>query len=133
MKRAVPMARRARGFMLVDAVIGMILLGFLLTGLHQLRTVQMRGARIARARLSATETAGALALLTSLTPGATTDPAKQHALVERLRPAKETAAAGAIEVAVFPHDGGRQRVTARVPWKAGKYEGIEEVSAIAAH
>lgn len=121
-----------RGFLLVDALIGMMLLGMLLGGLHQLRAIQVRGVKSTRARLSATETAGALALLAALTPAGERDAAKQRELALRLRPADPAVkSAGALEITTFPLDAAHARVTARAPWVAGKYSGVEEVSAVA--
>ena len=108
-----------RGFLLIDALIGMALLGLLLSGLHQLRTVQMRGAKSSRARLAATETAAAAALMAGLDPHGD----------RRLRPAN--ASVGPIELTTAPLSGGLNRVTARAPWRAGTLKGFEEVSAVA--
>lgn len=113
-----------RGFLLIDALIGMALLGLLLSGLHQLRSVQMRGSKSARARLSATETAAAAALMTGLDLQG-----DRRALLERLRPAN--ASVGPIELTTAPLPGGLKRVIARAPWRAGTSHGFEEVSAVA--
>jgi len=117
--------RSRGGFLLMDAMVGMLLLGVLLAGLHQLRSVQARGVKSARARLAATETAGALALLAGLAPPA--DAAAQRALIARLSPG-DTANV-TLTSAALPD--GRGTVTARVPWRAGKVSGFEEVSALA--
>jgi hypothetical protein len=112
-----------KGFLLVDAVIGMFLLAVLLTGLHQLRGVQMRGARVARARLGAAETAASAALLAGLDAHA-----DRKALLTRLRPASS---AGPLELTTAPLANGLTRVTARAPWRAGPQSGVEEVSGFA--
>lgn len=112
-----------RGFLLVDAVIGMLLLAVLLTGLHQLRSVQMRGARVARAKLAAAETAASAALMAGLDPHA-----DRQALLARLRPA---ASVGPLELTTAPLAGGLTRVIARAPWRAGTHAGVEEVSGFA--
>ncbi len=98
--------------MLVDALIGMALLGLLIAGLHQLRGVQLRSVRGARARLAATETAASAALIASLAP--------DRATRDRL-----LSATGAT-ITTAP-----QRVTAAVRWTAGSHTGVEEVTAVA--
>jgi type II secretory pathway component PulK len=101
-----------RGFMLVDALVGLALLALLVSGLHELRSVQIRSVRSARARLAATETAAAAALLRAeVRPGVTLATEPLPAL------------AGAPALV---------RVTARAEWRAGAAHGVEEVSSVAA-
>ena len=119
------MNRSRSGFLLVDALVGIALLGLLLTGLHQLRGVQARSLKNARARLAAAETASAAALVIGLTPGAAGDISKRREALERFH------SWPGLSVTTAPLADGRTRVIARVPWRAGSLSGTEEASALA--
>jgi Tfp pilus assembly protein PilN len=119
-----------RGVLLMDALVGLGLLGVLLGGLNALHQLQARSVKKAILRLQAAEAAHALATMARLDPAAARD-ARTVEQWGRSLEVDHLLAKPQFAVELKPHSAGLQTVTGRVTCKVGRFDLREEVVNVA--